>query len=90
LGQEDYGTSLALGTGRDWKDSVPGFCLDPVSSVLLAGSTFDIYLSKAEVSPLSLGVRELLGDQLYLGRICVWRAVGQPYLWAQMKTGRVT
>lgn len=35
---------------------------------------------------MGLGVRALLGDQHSAGRFCVWRAVGQPYLCAQMET----
>jgi hypothetical protein len=33
-------------------------------------------------------VSGLLGDQLSLGRIWVWRAVAQGQLWVQMETGR--
>jgi hypothetical protein len=52
-----------------------------VSCVLLAGPTLDNHWKKnLEISPLSLGVRTLLGDQLSSGCTCAQRAVEQPHL----------
>ena len=37
-----------------------------------------VFGMKVVISPVALGVRALLGGQLFPGRICMWRAVGQP------------
>ena len=57
---------------------------DPSSSTvavpcaLLAGPALNSYWNKVVISPLVLGVRALLGNQLSPGRIWLQRAVGQP------------
>jgi len=66
---EGCGVALALGADGDWKDPLPDWCLVPVFCVLLAGLSLDSYWSKSGVSPVGLGVRALLGDQLSLGMI---------------------
>ena len=48
--------------------------------MLLAGPTLDIIGENMAFSPLSPGVRALLGDQLSSGRTCVKKAVDQPQL----------
>lgn len=39
--------------------------------------------------PVIFGVGAILGDQISLGRIWVYRTVGQSYLWVQMVTGSI-
>ena len=74
---ESCGTGSALGADGNWKDPVPAvpLILGPVCSCLAPLHT--VIGEKVAISPLSLGVKALLGEQLSPAETCVRRTVEQ-------------
>jgi hypothetical protein len=69
LATESCVTGLTLGIYGDWKDPVWRWSAVPVLCGLLSGPLWPVIKAKVLVSPVNLGVRALLGDQLSLSRI---------------------
>ena len=78
LCKEGCGSPLDQVADGDQKYSVLSCSAVPVPFSLLLGSFWTVIGGKVEVSLVGLEVRVFLRDQLSLGGIWLWRAVGQP------------